>query len=169
MIRSTRVLMSIVLAVVLLGGGLAIFAFAQGPEPGGRRGGPFGPPGQGPMLMLPLRQLGLSDAQQQQVRQLLQQYREQTRNLVDQVRAAEDARRTAVETVPVDEGRIRAAMEQLLDRQTELAIQQARLHSDIRALLTPEQQQQLEKLREEREARFKQRQERVRERQRNQA
>jgi protein CpxP len=121
------------------------------------------------MAMLPLRQLGLSDAQQQQVRQLMQQYREQTRTLADQVRAAEDARRTAVETVPVDEGRIRAAMQQLLDRQTELAIRRARLQSDIRALLTSEQQQQLEKLRAEREARFKQRQERFRERQRNQA
>lgn len=167
MLRSTRVLVSFVLAVLLIGGGLAIFA--QGPDADGRRGGLPGARGQGPMAMLPLRQLGLSDAQQQQVRQLMQQYREQTRTLADQVRAAEDARRTAVETVPVDEGRIRAAMQQLLDRQTELAIRRARLQSDIRALLTSEQQQQLEKLRAEREARFKQRQERFRERQRNQA
>ena len=166
MFRSTRVLVSLVLALLLVAGGLALFA--QAPDAGGRRGGPPDVRGQGPMVMLPLRQLGLSDAQQQQVRQLMQQFREQSRTLVDQVRAAEDARRTAVEAVPVDEGRIRAAMQQLFDRQTELAIQQARLHSDIRALLTSEQQQQLDKLRAEREARFKQRQERVRERQRNQ-
>lgn len=164
MLRSTRVLVIIVLAVLLFGGGLALFAQAPGAG-GGRRGGPPDARGQGPMVMLPLRQLGLTDAQQQQVRQLMQQFREQTRTLVEQVRVVEEARRTAMETVPVDEGRIRASMQQLLDRQTELAIQQARLHSDIRALLTPEQQQQLEKLRAEREARFKQR---LRERPRNQ-
>jgi periplasmic protein CpxP/Spy len=111
-----------------------------------------------------LRDLNLTEAQQQQVRQLTEQLREQSRALVEAVRKGEEARRDAVEAVPVDEPRIRAAMQQLGDAQTELAILEARLHSDVYALLTPEQQQQAQKLRAEREARVKQRQDRLQQR-----
>jgi Spy/CpxP family protein refolding chaperone len=64
---------------------------------------------------MPLRELNLSDAQQEQVRQLMTQYREQVRALND------------------------------------------RLEADIRALLTPDQQQKADKLKAEREAQMKQR------------
>ena len=85
-------------------------------------------------------------------------------SLVEQVRKAEEARRDAMEAVPVDEGRIRSVMQQLGQAQTELAIMQARFHSDVYALLTPEQQEQAQKLRAEREARLKQRQDRLQQR-----
>jgi periplasmic protein CpxP/Spy len=158
MIRRSHVITLTALVAVLLGFTLAL---AQGPGlgPRGRGAGP-GDFGAAPLL----RGLNLTDAQQQQVRQLAEQMRTQSRPVVEQVRKAEEARRDAMEAVPVDEGRIRSVMQQLAQAQTELAILQARFHSDVYALLTPEQQEQAQKLRAEREARLKQRQDRLQQR-----
>ena len=158
MIRRSHVVVLTVIVVVLLG---CAFALAQRPGFGPGDQGP-GPGGFGAGLML--RDLNLTDAQQQQVRQLTEQLREQSRTLVEAVRKGEEARRDAVEAVPVDEPRIRAAMQQLGDAQTELAILQARFHSDVYALLTPDQQAQAQKVRADREARLKQRQQRLQQR-----
>src|SRR5437764_1928589 len=81
----------------LLAGGVA---FAQGPGPGrrgpggpGGLGGPGGPGGRGGpgVAGLPLRALNLTEAQQDQVKQLTDQYREQSRNLAEQLRTAIEA------------------------------------------------------------------------------
>jgi protein CpxP len=76
-----------------------------------------------------------------------------------------EAQRKAVETVPVDESAIRATTQELVEAQTELAIERAKLHAQVFALLTPEQQAQAAKLRAEREARRSQMRERVQQRQ----
>ena len=149
----------------LLTGVLAAGVYAQGSGPGGpgRRGpgGPGGPGGVG----LPLRALNLSDAQEQQIKALTQQYREQNRGTGEKLRAALDARRKAVATVPVNEQLIRSTSADLADAQTEMALQQARLHSELFALLTPEQQAQAKKLQAERATRTQPRQPRQRQRQ----
>src|SRR5687768_6501275 len=93
--------------IALLAGGAA---FAQGPGPGGRRGpgapDGFGGPGGrgGPGGGLPFRELNLSEAQQQQVRDVSERYREQNRGAAEQLHTAMEAQRKAVETVPVNEG-----------------------------------------------------------------
>jgi Spy/CpxP family protein refolding chaperone len=136
-----------------------VAAYAQGPGFG--RGGPgsfgrggFGPDGPGG---LPLRQLDLTETQQQQIRDVTQQYRDQNRQAGERLRMAMDAQRTAVDTMPVNEGLIRSTTQALVEAQTELAIQRARMQSEIFALLTPVQQEQLKKLRAERESRAEQR------------
>ena len=159
MIRRSHVITLTALVAVLLGFTLAL---AQGPGLSGPRGRGAGPGDFGAAPLL--RGLNLTDAQQQQVRQLAEQMRTQSRTVVEQVRRAEEARRDAMEAVPVDEGRIRSVMQQLGQAQTELALLQARFHSDVYALLTPEQQEQAQKLRAEREARLKQRQDRQQQR-----
>ena len=58
-----------------------------------------------------------------------------------------DAQRKAVETIPVDENAIRATTQELTAAQTELAIERAKLHADVFALLTPEQKEQAARLR----------------------
>ena len=69
-------------------------AYAQGPGAGGQRGrGPGGPGGFRPGAGALLRGLDLTDAQRQQVRQLMQQHREQTRGLAGRFQQAQDARR----------------------------------------------------------------------------
>ena len=104
-----------------------------------------------------MRELNLSETQQQQVRDVMQLYREQNRTAAEQLRTATEAQRKAVETLPVNEGLIRSTTLALVEAQTELAIQRARMHSEIFMLLTPAQQEQAKKLQAEREARMQQR------------
>jgi Spy/CpxP family protein refolding chaperone len=138
-------------------------AYAQGPGfgRGGRGadgfGGPGGPGGFG---WLPLRQLSLSETQQQQIRDVAEQYRQQNQQPAEQLRAATDARRKAIEAMPVNEGLIRSTTQALVEAQTELAVQQARMRSEIFALLTATQQEQLKKLQADRESRIQQRERR---------
>ena len=151
----------------LLAGGVA---FAQGPG-AGRRGGPggFGGPGRGggPGAPggLPLQALELSETQRDQIKQLMQQFRQQNQNVGEQLRTAMEAQRKAVETLPVDEGLIRSTTQALVEAQTEMAIQQARLQSEIFTLLTPDQQAQVRKLQAERNQRAQQQRQRGQQRQ----
>jgi len=104
-----------------------------------------------------LRGLDLSDAQREQVRQLTEQNRQQMQSLIGRMRAAQDARRTAVEAVPFNESQVRDAMKDLAEVEADLAVAEARLQADVYGLLTADQQQRLQKLRAEREARAKER------------
>jgi Spy/CpxP family protein refolding chaperone len=113
---------------------------------------------------LPLAALNLTEAQREQARNIAQQHQQQTRTLRERLRAARAAQQQAVDTMPVDEGRIRAAMQDLAAVEADLAVEQARLRSDLFAILTAEQQAQAQKLRAEREARMKERQGRMRQR-----
>ena len=150
MTRRIRLVLFTALVAALVGAGAL---YAQGPRVrqgfGGR--GPGGP-GRGQM-MLPLGQLDLTEAQRTQVRQLAEQHRTSMRSLMERMRTAADARRQAIEAVPVDEGRIRAAMQELAQAQADLAVQQARMQSDVYGLLTPEQQERVQQLRAGRSSR----------------
>jgi Spy/CpxP family protein refolding chaperone len=142
-------------------------AYAQGPGfgRGGRGpdgfGGPGGRGGPGAALGgLPLRQLNLSETQQQQIRDVAQQYREQNQQAAEQLRTAMEAQRKAVDALPVNEGLIRSTTQALVEAQTELAIQRARMQSEIFALLTPAQQEQAKTLQADRDTRAQQMRER---------
>ena len=165
MVRHFRIVGVTALVAALAGGALT---YAQGPADGPRGRGPGGPQGG-----LALRELDLTDAQQEQVRQLTQQNREQMRSLVDRMRAAQDARRKAVDSVPFNESQVRSAMKDLAEVEADLAVAEARLQADIYGLLSPDQQQRLQQLLADREARAKQRaqqqQQRQQQRQQRQA
>jgi Spy/CpxP family protein refolding chaperone len=138
------------LAAVLAGGLLASTMLAQVPDTDGDRRGParFGEFRRDGGL--PLRALNLTDAQRQQVQTLVQQSHEQNRDLMSQLRQARAARRAATEAVPLDEQAIRSTTQALVDAETNAAIARAKLRADIFALLTPEQQAQVGKLKAER-------------------
>ena len=155
--RFRSITVTAVLATVLAGGA----ALAQGPGPGGRQG--RGPGAFGAGRGLPLRALSLSEAQREQVRTLTQQYRTQNRAAGDRLRTAMDAQRNAVATMPVNEELIRSTTRDLAEAQAEVAIQQARLQTEIFGLLTPEQQAEAKKLQADRVARSQQRQKEQRE------
>lgn len=164
--RFKSVVAGAVVVAALASGAAAVFA--QGPR-GGGPGGPGGPGIRGgrdggpglPLGGLPatpaLAALNLTDAQEQQIRDIRQQEREGMRELQTRLRAASQAHRQAVESVPVNEGLIRQTIEALADVQAEVAIRQAHVYNQVWAVLTVEQQAQAAKVRAERDARQKDR------------
>jgi Spy/CpxP family protein refolding chaperone len=139
-----------VAVVALLAGGLA---YAQGPR-GGRPGGPGG---RGPLAGLPLRELQLTDAQQEQVRQIRSRHQTQIRDAMTKLDTARRAQQKAVETVPADEAQITSLTQDMVQAEVDVAIQASRLNSEIWSVLTPDQQTQLKTLRQQRQAQFEQR------------
>jgi Spy/CpxP family protein refolding chaperone len=143
-----RTLMAGLAVAGLLTGGAA---FAQGPRAGG-------PGGHGRGMMgrdggLALGGITLTQAQQDLIRDIRERHRQETQPAAAKVRELQEAQRKAVQAIPLDEGRIRAATLALADAQADLAVQQARLQNEIFATLTPEQQAQVTTARAEREAR----------------
>lgn len=151
MIRSFRTTAALTAAAAVLAVGLGTAVLAQGP--GGTRRGPGGL-GRG---MFPLGQLELTDAQREQVRQVMQRHGEDRQEVGKRLRTAHEAQREAIETVPVNEALIRSTSQALAAAQTDMALLQARIHSDIWNLLTPDQQAKAKELKANRETRRKQR------------
>jgi protein CpxP len=150
MIRRFRSTIALTAGAALLAAGLGTAALAQDQE--GRRGGRgFGPggPGRGGF---PLAQLELTDAQREQVRTVMQRHREDMRTVGQRLREAHEAQRAAVETVPVNEALIRSTTQTLANAQTDMALVQARIHSDVWGVLTPEQQAKAKELKAQRRA-----------------
>ena len=156
MSRRFHILTLSALVTLIAWGGAVVFS--QGPGPNGPRGRGPGFGRGGPHAGLALHALDLTDAQREQVRQLSEQHREQMRPLVARVQAAKLTQRQAMDAIQFNEARIRAAMQSLAEAEAEVAVQHARRTSDIYALLTAEQQQRVQSMRTEREARLKQRQ-----------
>ena len=92
--------------------------------------------------------LGLSDAQSQQVRQVLEAQQSQLQAAFAAVKSARQALRTASEAATVDEGAIRAAAQTLGQAEGDLASLHARIHAQIVPLLTADQKQKLSTLHE---------------------
>ena len=110
---------------------------------------------------LPLAALNLTETQREQVRGIRERYREQTQALAARLGEAADKQRQAIETLPVNETLITSATQDMTQAQVDVAIQEARLNSEIWSVLTPEQQAQLTKLRAERKARLEERRQEI--------
>ena len=151
MVRRTSLIAVGAVALLIVVAGSAM-VMAQGPGSRGPRGG-----GPGFGGGLPLREVSLTEAQRTQVQQLVQKHRDGTRALMASALKAREAQRQAVEAIPTNESAIRAAAAALADVEADLAVQQAQLQNEIFNVLTPEQQQQLQKVRADREARMKER------------
>jgi Spy/CpxP family protein refolding chaperone len=134
-----------VLGIGLLVGGLAVAVPAAGdPAQGPPRGGRTGPGGGllGPAVMnVP----GLTDAQREQIRAVMEQHRDELRRLNEQVRAARQALQASTAQGQVDQNQAN----DLGASVSALALAQARVRSEVVALLTPEQRQQIEARREQ--------------------
>ena len=132
-------------------------SYAQGPGFGRRGGGPGAPGGfGGPGVALPLRDLNLTDAQQQQIRDIRQRHRDEGQQMGERLRTAMEAQRKAVEATPVNESLIRSTTQELADVQADVAVAQAHARSEMLSVLTADQRAQLSKLQSDREARAEQ-------------
>jgi protein CpxP len=126
--------------------------------PGGFGRGGFG----GPMAML--RQLDLTDDQRAQVRQVMDSHRDELRAIGERVRAAHRAQRDAVTAAQFDEQAVRTRAAELAAAEADAAVLHAKVHSEVFAVLTPEQQAKAAELKAQREARAQQFRERARQR-----
>ncbi|WP_396627375.1 Spy/CpxP family protein refolding chaperone [Luteitalea sp.] len=170
--------LKLVAGAVALTLGLASAAMAQ-PGPGGP-GGPDGPgrggrgPG-GPMMGgplggllglhpdLPLPALNLTDAQEEQVRTIMQGHRDAGRALMQRAQASMDALRTATAGT-IDEGAAAQQGQALGAVIADAAVLRGRVRSEVWAILTPEQQAEATKIQAERQARQSQMRQRLQQR-----
>lgn len=147
-----------------------VTVYAAGQNPGGpppfgrggpgRFGGPGGPgPGGGP-AGIALDRLNLSDAQKDQVKQILQSHQADTQSLVQREMAARQALEDAVSGDAFDEGAVRARSADLASVEADLAVSRARIRSEVFQVLTPDQQAQVRQM----QADAKQRQQQMQQR-----
>ena len=145
---------------------------AGAPAPRHERRGPGGPGGPGgfgrggfggPLGML--RQLDLTDDQRAQVRQVMDSHRDEQRAVGERVMAAHRAQRDVVTAAQFDEQAVRAKAAELAAAEADAAVLRAKVHSEVFAVLTPEQQAKAAELEAQREARAQQFRERAKQRQ----
>ena len=106
--------------------------------PGRGRGGPGGPGG--PLAGLPLRELNLTDAQREQVRQIVDSRQQETRAIGERAMAAREALHDATTSPSFDEGLVRARAAEMAAIDADMAVARARIFADVFQILTPEQQ-----------------------------
>jgi protein CpxP len=124
----------------------------MGPGGHGFRGGPGGPFGPGGIA---LRGLDLTDAQREQVKAILQSHRDEQKAIGDRMQAARKALHDAIAADTFDETTVRAKAVEIGTIEADAAVLQARIKSEIVAILTPEQVKKAKELRTEMENRMK--------------
>lgn len=156
------VLMPAVIVGVLLAGSSTAAqppgrgGWGLGPGPGRGMMGPGGPFGLG----FALGRLDVTDAQRQQIRTIVQSHRQEFQALAERRRTAQHALQAAITADPLDEAAIRSASAALAEVQADDAVLRAKVHREVFAVLTPEQQAKAKALREEAQKRAEQRRQR---------
>ena len=147
-----------------LAGGTAV-SFAQGPGPRGLGiDAPRGPRG-GSRVDVGLRGVQLTDAQREQVRSIMQSHRAEFDNVHKALREAHRSFAEASRAATVDEAALRARSSAVANAMADEAILRAKVRAEVHALLTPEQQQQLQEREASMQKRLQERQQRRQQRQ----
>ena len=156
---------------LVAGAGVAVTAAReQGPrarggfmgEPGPGRGmrGPGGPGG----IVPGLRALDLTDAQREQVKATMESHKAEFEAHSAKAVAARQALRAAVTAESFDEAAVRQKSADVAAADADGAVLRAKVHAEVWALLTPEQQQKAKTLRSQMEERRGQMRERFEQR-----
>ena len=95
------------------------------------------------MGILPMlgRDLGLTDAQRDQVKAIAESHKADWRALADRARDAHRALNEAVTTAPIDEALIRQKSSEVAAVDADMAVARARAHAEVFQILTPEQKE----------------------------
>ncbi len=167
-----RTMLPLALIAVLALGVAPGQAVAQGEEPvfepgvggpdgyggrGDRRGGAgFGRRGRGGpgggALHMALRNLDLSESQRGEIRTILEAERDRVSASHEQMRALGAELHEQIETDPYNEEAVRAKAAALASLRVEMAVLRARQAGQVRELLTPDQLDRLEQMKEKRRA-----------------
>ena len=158
--KSLRAALATALAILMFGGIYAGVAYAGQRAFGPPAGGPgMGGPGRMMMGMLSER-LGLSDAQKQQIKSIMQQNRDQIGPIG---KAAADAREALMDAARngADDATLQQKANDLGAAESQLALAHAKIQAQIfQQVLTPDQQQKALQLRDQMKARMQQRHQR---------
>lgn len=131
-----------------------------GPRGPGGPGGPFGRGGffggrGGPGGALSvLRQLDLTDDQRGQVRQVMQSHSDALKAIGERLREAHRAQNDAVTAETFDENAIRTKAADVASVMADAAVLNAKVHTEVFAILTPEQRTRAAEIKAERQARM---------------
>jgi periplasmic protein CpxP/Spy len=151
--RTKRITVPLILGLAAV---LAAGTAMAGPR-GGRYGGPGKGSGMGPGPCGPagvmLSRLDLTEAQTSRIEELRQEHAPKMEPLRDEMIRARRALRDATLVSPLDEAAVAAAAQELGRAQAAMAVERAKCQAEVRAVLTPEQIQQLDEAR----ARFEER------------
>ena len=140
---------------------------AQGPLSRGDRGwaGPGGDGrGFGLLRELGIRHLDLSDAQQEQVRGILESHRAEFTNIRERLRVAFRNLNDVVTGSSFDEAAVRSRSAEVAAVQSDAAVLRAKVHSEVWSILTSEQQQKAAELKAKMIERMEQRRQRLQQR-----
>jgi periplasmic protein CpxP/Spy len=140
----------VAVAVIIGGIGAGVYAQQQ-PPPSGPVGGWQGPGmrGRGPMgrVGIALGQLNLTDEQKQQVKSIFEGHKADFQALADRARPARQAMADAIASG--DEAAVRQRSTEMGAVQTERAVLAAKVRNEVFKILTPEQQQKAQALRQQ--------------------
>lgn len=104
-----------------------------------------------------MRALDLTEDQRDRIRDIRDQHRETDGSTHERLRAARRALNEAVMTDVVNEPVIRGLAADLAILESDAAVRRAHTYADVLQILTPEQRDQLEELRDEAGTRFRER------------
>ncbi|MCC7418444.1 MAG: Spy/CpxP family protein refolding chaperone [Acidobacteria bacterium] len=147
------------LAAAALAVGLAAGTAAATQNTSGQprsRGAGMGPGGMGPGagalgMLGPIRRLDLTDAQKDQVRNIVQSHAEEFKTLADRSRDARRALQAAINADPIDDAAIRQKSAEVAAVQADMAVAGAHVRAEVLQVLTPAQRERLKTLTAERQ------------------
>lgn len=142
-------------SVLLIALGVAGLAIGQGMHHRGGMGPDFGFGFGGHMMGYLTDVLDLTQAQQDQIKTILDKEKTNVQPLMKQLMQAHQDLRKLDESGTFDEAKVRAIAAQNTPALTELLVQKARIHSEVMQVLTPEQKTKLQQLHAKHAARFK--------------
>ena len=99
-----------------------------------------------PML---LRQLELTEAQRERVKEITESHRDEQKALGDRARTAHLALEAAIVAGPLDESTIRGKAAEIATVDADIAVASGRVYNEVFQILTPDQQTKLKTLQAE--------------------
>ena len=112
------------------------------------------------MGMLPMfgREIGLTDAQHDQIKAIADAHKDEWRALADRARTAHEALNDSIIADAIDEATIRQKSAEVAAIDADLAVARAHAHAEVFQILTSDQKAQVKKMQAEMKNRMKNRQ-----------
>ena len=132
----TGIVVALSMTVMIAFAGIAL---AGGGEGCGGLGGPGVGPGGHPHFKMIAKKLGLTDAQKTNAKLIFQGNKDVMKPIFDSLRAERDALHTLLHADTVDEVAIRSQTAKIAGIEADLNVNRAKMGTQFRAILTPEQ------------------------------